>query len=338
VTRGFVRRPYFFEIFTVVNFIVIQALLWHTTRAPVATLLKMFAVLVPGFAVQALVGIAVRAAIGPREQYLRLIRSREWLADTARIIVFSAFSMQTYCWIKIAIPLLHPRLFDQELWDLDRMLFFGMSPNILFLNLFSSPLALRFVDWSYANVFYASLFVAAAFFASSPDRKVRLAFTDSNIAMWIIGAWLYVLVPSLGPAFRFPEVWLPLSDVFGNTQTLQRLLVSNYTTVLAYRQGIVKSVNILFGIAAFPSLHVAFEVLAFLWMRRLWRYGTIIFGVFTLIIFLGSILTGWHYLIDGLAGALLATVCYVIASRQYGLRGVRFFEYGSSDSGTGHAG
>jgi hypothetical protein len=330
------RRPYFFEIFTIVNFIVIQALLWRMTRAPLATLLKMFVVLVPGFAVQAAIGIGVRAAIGPREAYLRLIRTPEWLADTARIIVFSAFSVQTYCWIKIAIPLLHPRLFDQELWNIDRMLFFGMSPNILFVDLFGSPAALRFVDWSYANVFYASLFVAAAFFASSPDRSVRLAFTDSNIAMWIIGAWLYVLVPSLGPAFRFPEVWLPLQQMFSNTQTLQRLLVANYTTVLAYRQGVVRSVNILFGIAAFPSLHVAFEVLVLLWMRRLWRYGTAIFGIFTVVIFIGSIITGWHYLIDGLAGALLATACYVVAMRQYGLAGKRFFDYAATDSGTDH--
>lgn len=330
------RRPYFFEIFTIANFILIQALLWRITLAPLTTLLWMFALLVPGFALQAAIGIAARAAIGPRESYLRLLRTREWIADTIRIIVFSAFSVQTYCWIKIAIPLLHPRMFDQELWNLDQTLFFGLSPNIFFVNLFSSPLALRFVDWSYANVFYASLVVAGTFFASSPDRRVRLAFINSNIAMWLIGAWLYVLVPSLGPAFRFPEVWLPLSAMFRNTQTLQRLLVANYTTVLAYRQGIIKPVNILFGIAAFPSLHVGFEVLVLLWMRRLWRYGAIVFGIFTGVIFIGSIVTGWHYLVDGIAGAILAAVCYVIATRQYSVAGKRFFDY-AADAGTDHA-
>ena len=99
----------------------------------------------------------------------------------------------------------------------------------------------------------------------------------------------------------------------------------------------MRSVNLLFGIAAFPSLHVAFEVLALLWMRRLWRYGTMIFGFFTAVIFIGSILTGWHYLVDGLAGALLAAACYFVATRQYRFGAERFFEYAAADTGTDHA-
>lgn len=325
-------RPYFFEIFTVINLVIIQTLLWRMTRAPITSLFTMFAVFVPGFAIQAAIGIGVRAAIGPRAEYLRLIRTREWIIDTVRIVVFSALSVQTYCWIKIAIPLLHPRLFDQELWNIDRTIFFGLSPNIFFVNLFSAPAALRFIDWSYANVFYASLSVAGIFFASSPDRRIRLAFIDSNIGMWLIGAWLYVLIPSLGPAFRFPDVWLPLQPMFQNTQTLQRLLATNYTTVLGFRTGAIKQVNVLFGIAAFPSLHVAFEVLSLLWMRRLWRYGQVVFMIFTAVIFIGSIVTGWHYLIDGIAGALLAAACYGVAVRQYTITGERFFRYAAADA------
>lgn len=319
------RRPYFFEIFTILNFIVIQSLLWPVTRAPLATLLRDLMVFVPGFALQAAIGVGIRAAVSRRRKaYLAVIRRRQWLLDTARIVVFSAFSVQTYCWIKLAIPLLHPRLFDQELWNLDRRLFFGHSPTLFFVNLFSAPAALRVVDWTYANVFYASLVIAGIFFASSPDRRVRLAFIDSNIAMWLIGAWLYVSVPSLGPAFRFPDVWLPLAAMFPNTQSMQRTLAANYTTILKYRQGIAGPVNILFGIAAFPSLHVAFEVLVFLWMRRLWRYGEIVFGGFAAVIFIGSMVTGWHYFVDGLAGAVLAACCYAVATRQYAVRQRRF--------------
>ena len=120
------------------------------------------------------------------------------------------------------------------------------------------------------------------------------AFTDSNIAMWLIGAWLYVMVPSLGPAFRFPDVWLPLAAAFPNTQQMQHTLMANYRAILSYRSGVNVPVNVLFGVAAFPSLHVGFVTLVLLWMRRLWRYGEVIFGVFTLIIFIGSIITGWH--------------------------------------------
>lgn len=335
-------RPYFFEVFTLANFIVIQAVLWRTTRAPLTTLLHVFIVFVPAFAGQAAAGIAIRAAIAWRRKqlagFLAAIRSPLWIVDTVRIVIFSAFMVQTYCWIKLAIPLLHPQLFDQQLWDIDSALFFGYSPNLFLLELFSNPAVLRFVDWSYANVFYASLVVGGVYFASSPSRRVRLAFTDSNIAMWLIGAWLYVLIPSLGPAYRFPDIWLPLAASFQETQQMQHTLMSNYNRVLGYRDGVVTAVNILFGIAAFPSLHVAFEALALFWMRRLWRYGEVIFGVFTLVIFIGSIVTGWHYLIDGVAGVVLAWVCYRFALWQYKIPRGRFFEsHAPADTESDHA-
>src|SRR5205807_3880973 len=142
------------------------------------------------------------------------------------------------------------------------------SPNLLFLTLFSWSGALGAFDWAYASVFYASLIIAGVYFASSPNRRVRLAFIDSNIAMWLVGAWLYVLVPSLGPAYRFPQVWLPLSAMLTHTQGLQHLLMTNYQHVLRN-----EAVNVFLGIAAFPSLHVAFEFLVWLWVRRVWRAG-----------------------------------------------------------------
>lgn len=297
------RRPYFFEIFTIVNFVIIQILLWRITRAPVATVMLTVLALVPAFVVQALIGIGIRLAVAraQRSDYKAVIRSRHWIVDSLRIILFSALSVHVYGWIKLSVPLLHPQLFDSELWNVDRAIFFGHSPNIFFLDLFST--SLRFFDWTYANVFIASLNVASIYFVSEPDDRVRIGFSNANTLMWLAGAWVYMLIPSLGPAYRFPSVWLPLSAMLGNTQQLQRILMTNYQHVLHNQQ-----VNILLGIAAFPSLHVAFEMLVTLWMRGRWR---LLFGVITLIIFLGSIITGWHYLIDSIAGVILAVISYL---------------------------
>jgi len=293
------RRPYFFEIFTTLNFVIIQALLWRITRAPLATILATFVALLPVFLAQALIGIGIRYAIWRRE-YAAVIRSRRWIADSVRIILFSVFVVHVYGWIKLSIPLLHPQLFDSELWNIDRAMFFGHSPNIFFLDLFST--SLRFFDWTYANVFIASINVASMYFLSDPDPRLRIGFANSNTLLWLLGAWIYIAIPSLGPAYRFPEVWLPLAAAFANTQQLQRILMTNYQHVLHGQ-----SVNILLGIAAFPSLHVAFEVLVTLWMRGRWR---LLFAIIALIIFLGSIITGWHYLIDSIAGVILAVLCY----------------------------
>ncbi len=313
------KRPYFFEIIIVLNFLLIQLLLWRITRAPLATMARVLAMLIPVFVIQALIGIAIRIAVAghQRREYVDAVRSTEWIVDTARIVVFSALSVHTYGWIKISIPLIHPRLFDRELWNLDQAMFFGHSPDIFLLDLFSNRMVLRFFDWTYANVFILSINVASIFFLSAASRRLRIAFTNSNTLMWLVGAWLYVLTPSLGPAYRFPQVWLPLSATLANTQELQRILMTNYQMVLRFARGVNQPVNILYGIAAFPSLHVAFEVLVYLWVRRVWRLGAVLFVVFTGIIFLGSVVTGWHYLIDSIAGVVLAMICYaVVAIRQ----------------------
>jgi hypothetical protein len=298
------KRPYFFEIFTLANFLLIQILLWRLTHGPLMMIGKMLALLVPGFLFQLAIGAAIRVVL-QRRDYLTAIRSREWLTDTIRIVIFSAMSVHTYGWIKLAVPLIHARLFDRELWDIDQAIFFGHSPNILFLDLSSNPIVLRLFDWTYAYVFVASIFITSIFFTSAPDRGLRIAFMNSNTLMWIVGSWLYVAIPSLGPAYRFPEVWLPLSKLLSHTQELQRILMTNYQHVLRH-----EPVSIFLGIGAFPSLHVAFEVLVWLWMRRVWRLGAIIFAIFSVIIFVGSVVTGWHYLIDSLAGVALAAACY----------------------------
>ncbi len=316
-------RPYFFEIFALANFILIQVLLWPL-RAPLATLPRVLWIMSSGFVLQAAVGVAIRAALawrrGQPRAYFAVIRSPLWITDTLRIALASGLFIHAYGWIKLAIPLLHRRLFDQQLWDLDAMLLAGHSPNELFLTLFSAPPVLRAIDWTYANVFIASLMIASTFFGSSPSRRLRVAFMDSNVLLWLTGAWLYVALPSLGPAYRFPAVWIPLAVLLDRTQTLQRLLMSNYQNVLQFARGIPRPVNVLFGVAAFPSLHVAFQTLVFLWMRRVWRWGEIVFGLFTATILIGSVVTGWHYLIDGIAGMALAWLCYAVSSRMHRMR------------------
>ncbi len=317
-------RPYFFEIFTLANFLLLLLVAWRMTSMPLSTLGVLVPSIAGTFLLQAFVGMAIRLAFAARRgsarELLAVYRSKGWLIDTVRLAVFAGLWMHTYGWIKLLIPLLHPRLFDQQLWNLDRTIFFGYSPNVFLVTIFSSPPLLRTIDWTYANVFFANICITGAFFASAPERRLRIAFMNSNALLWLIGVWLYVALPSLGPAYRFPEVWLPLAPLLDRTQTFQRLLMTNYDAVVSQLRGVRRPFNILFGVAAFPSLHVGFQMLAFLWMRRLTRWGGVVFGIFAVFIFIGSIVTGWHYLVDGIAGALLAWMCYAAAQRVPAIR------------------
>jgi hypothetical protein len=313
------ERPYFFELFAAANLVIIQVLLWPI--AGPALLPHLMWTTTAAILLQIAVGVAVRALVawrrGQLPGYLGVVRSAAWITDTLRIAFFTALSVQAYAWIKLAIPLLNSRLFDQELWDLDAMMFAGHSPTEFVLTLFSAHAVLRLIDWTYANAFAATLLVASAYFGSSASRRLRIAFVDSNVSLWLIGAWLYVALPSLGPAYRFPEVWLPLAAMLDRTQTLQRLLMTNYQAVLELARGFPRTINVMYAVAAFPSLHVAFQTLVFLWMRRVWRWGGIVFGVSVLTILIGSMVTGWHYLVDGIAGVLIALLCYTLSSRAH---------------------
>lgn len=322
------KRLYFFELFAVANLVVLgMGVKLHVVPMMAVPHLIIWKLMV-SVAGQAALGVAIRSVVAlvRRERgYFRIIRSRRWLLDTARIIVGSSVIIYVYGWIKLVVPIVNPTLFDQGLWELDRLICFGIAPSVFVLDLFGNPLVLRAVDWSYANIFAVSILIASAYFLSDPSRRIRLAFANGYALLWVGGAWLYVTVPSLGPAYRFPDIWMAHSDTLRVTQRYQALLMRNYQNVMRAWYGEPHGpVSIMFGIGAFPSLHVAFQTYVFLWMRRLWTSGQVLFGIFVVTIFLGSMITGWHYLIDGVAGLLLALVCYKVFSRRANVR--RFLE------------
>jgi hypothetical protein len=314
-----VRRPYFFELLVLAN-LALVAMIAHESLFLVGGVLRTVSGLVLAIGTQALLGIGVRLLIAfarRDRRYLRRIRQRRWMLDLVRLVIANALMIFGYGWLKLSVPLLRGANYDAALWELDRIFFLGVSPSEFFLNLFAGAGVLPAVDWSYANIFYASLLVAMAFFLSHRSSGIRIAFANGNTALWVAGVWLYFLVPSLGPAYRFPEIWFQHSAGLPITQNLQAILMRNWQTVLrSWEAGqLTGRVSLALGIAAFPSLHVAFQTYAFFWMRRLWLSGQIVFAVFALVIFLGSMITGWHYLVDGLAGLVMAFLAYRVAIR-----------------------
>jgi hypothetical protein len=322
--RRIFARPYFFELIVVVN-VVILTIVAHLRSLQFLGMLPdvFYSVAIPALGCVA-VGVAVRGAVaayrGTWRGYRAIVTSAGWLTDTARIIVGEVLLTLVYGWIKLVVPVLHPRLFDEELWAIDRAICFGLSPNVFVLTLFSNSQFLRFVDWAYANIFLMTVMIAFGYFLSAPSRRLRVAFMNSNVVLWIVGVYLYLLVPSVGPAYRFPEVWLEYAGQLKTTQSLQAALMRNYTNMLAVGRGLNKPVMIIYGIAAFPSLHVAWQALVALWMRREWIYGEVLFAIFLFLIFIGSMMTGWHYLIDSLAGIALAICSYYAVAKPLRLR------------------
>jgi hypothetical protein len=313
------KRIQLFEALAVANFVALMLLIPESLPI-VGSPLRLIGALAASLSVEVLVCIAVRSVIAlarrDRAWFRRIVR-RDWILDTVRIVGFGALAFFDYGWMKLVVPVYHPVLFDEQLWQVDRLLFLGLSPAEFMVNLFSGPAVLAAVDWSYSNIFLVSLFVGFGYFASEPSRRIRMAFANGNTVLWLTSAWLYLAIPSLGPAFRFPDIWFAHSEALRVTQGLQTVLMRNYQNVIAAASGRPAGrIVIMYGVAAFPSMHVAFQAYMFLWMRRLWTSGEVLFGVFALVIFLGSMITGWHYLIDGIVGLVMAVAVYRLVWRR----------------------
>lgn len=305
-------RPYVYEIVLVINAIWV---FWMVRGNAVATLKEswLMAGVKPFYAT--VVGIVIRYLVARRRghgrRYLQIVTKPRWLLDTFRLLIAMVLLAETYGWIKLLVPALHPVLYDAALFRIDQVLFFGMSPSIFFLQLFANPAFLRFIDVAYASCFIGGMLFAIAFFFSMPRGRVRITFMSSTVVMWLTGAWLYMIIPSLGPAYRFPDIWFPYAKGLPLTQWSQAVLMRNYQAVIRLvRSGGPEKISVSYGIAAFPSLHVATQTLIAIWMRQWWRPGTIVFTLAAFFVFIGSMITGWHYLIDGIAGVALAFGSY----------------------------
>jgi membrane-associated phospholipid phosphatase len=69
-------------------------------------------------------------------------------------------------------------------------------------------------------------------------------------------------------------------------------------------------------IAAMPSLHAAFPALCSLILWRLYRWKASLFYFYTLLVFFTIVYTGDHYVVDIIAGVILAIPCYLFAFRK----------------------
>jgi membrane-associated phospholipid phosphatase len=69
------------------------------------------------------------------------------------------------------------------------------------------------------------------------------------------------------------------------------------------------------GVAAMPSLHVGALTFYALWARRRSRFLFRVFACCVFLTFLGSLVSGWHYAIDGYAGALLGAFAAFVGER-----------------------
>jgi hypothetical protein len=251
----------------------------------------------------------------PLRAYLRQVFTPRWLLLWARLWLAYIWISYQYLWLKVSIPLVNHHLHDAALWRLDQLFHLGISPSLFATHLFAGSPLLGLLDrwygWWLITVFYG-----VAFFSASDDELFRRRFMLSSVLIWSLGPWLYTAVPALGPCYADPQTFAAVRVEMPRAAAAQDMLRENYERVLAGREGgALRQFNPTRGVASFPSLHVGLHFLLALWAWREARPMRVLWVIATGLTFVGSVVSGWHYAIDGYAGAILAWAAYRLALR-----------------------
>jgi hypothetical protein len=311
-------RP--FELFTwgmtifVVLFLRLQGLRmdWRTVEFMAVPMLRRLpTALWLGLALQGIALLVGRAAVKP---WLREVVRPAALWLWFRLWLATMAMTYAYSWLKVSIPLVHRSLFDEQLWSFDRLVHLGLSPSVFVAELVhGTPLA-RLLDRWY-GFWVTTVLAALAFVYLSARSDRRRNFALACGVLWLVGVWIYLAVPALGPCYTSPDVFAGLTSEMPSARAGQAALWGNYARMLAGRDGTLKEFNPYFGVAAFPSLHVGAHWLFALWARRHLRALFVPLAVATGLTFMASLATGWHYAVDGYAGMLLAWLAVRVADR-----------------------
>ena len=226
------------------------------------------------------------------------------IALLARAALVLVPTLSVHFLLKGSIHLVNPRVWDRQLDRLDTALHLGVSPSAFLPVLLHNPALLHVVDLVYSVLYFLVLVTYTAVLLGLLPTRRKLAFIAAFLLVWILGMALYLALPSWGPAFVFPERFADVLPFMPNTATVQgalfeeiRSLVSNPTGFRVLRFGCV---------AAFPSLHVAVVALLALASRAVSRRWFRVNVALVLVMVIGSVITGYHYLVDSYAGVLLA--------------------------------
>jgi membrane-associated phospholipid phosphatase len=245
-----------------------------------------------------------------------LFKSPRWLVTGVPLLLAMILFNKSMLELKPLIPAINAFSWDQTFMQLDRNLHFGVDPWVLLQPLMGYD-AVSFVTNILYNFWFLALFGTFVWFgfARRADVVRTQFFLAYMLTWWIGGGLLAVYFSSAGPVYYSniglaPDPFTPLMDYLKDVNT--RLPIwSLQTQQLLWDGHIGKSQAI--GISAFPSMHNASSLLFALAAWKLSRKAGIVFGIYCMIILVGSVHLGWHYAVDGYAGLLLAAACWWVA-------------------------
>ena len=206
--------------------------------------------------------------------------------------------------------------FDRQLADLERGFFGGHDPAALMHSLLGTGVVAEVLSVVYVLfIFFLPVSLALAL-VFSPDLPGGIFYATALSINWGLGAASYFMLPSVGPVFAAPASFAELPAT--EAARLQGMMLDQRADFLRDPAAADAAQNI----AAFASLHISMIFTAalaahMLGLGRRLRIG--LWVVFALSA-ISTIYLGWHYVVDDLAGLLIALTALALACGLTGFR------------------
>lgn len=199
-------------------------------------------------------------------------------------------------------------LHEQDIERAERWLFGGVDPTVWLQAHFYTPLHVHWYD-ALATLIYTSYFVVTPLLAAVlwlRERRLWLRYIGRVIVLSFAGLVTYILFPEAPP-------WLAARDGF--LPPVARLSARGWEYLhagFAHRLLLEGQTGGSNPVAAMPSLHFAFSLLAAMFvvglLRSRWR---LLIYVYPLLMALTLVYTGEHYVLDLFFGGVYAVAVHV---------------------------
>lgn len=157
-------------------------------------------------------------------------------------------------------------------------------------------------DRLYHSAWGIEVIAAFALIIVGRGPRIMLRYCVSMILLFYIGRLLGVINPVMGPAFYRPELFTYLDG----SVTHQAMKVVAEVMAISPAEAMDRGGVLLGGVSAMPSLHVAMVTLTTYWLAFAARWTLYITIPWVLAVWTSTVVLGWHYILDGVGGFVLA--------------------------------
>jgi hypothetical protein len=229
-----------------------------------------------------------------------LIKGGFWAPLLYRVAIYGTVQLSYFLFGRF-LPVVNPNTLDFELYSLD-MLLFGVEPAV-YMDRFVNAVTTEWFSFFYFSYFFIlALHVIPVLFFVKHARLLG-EFALGMLIVFCVGHTVYMLVPGYGP-------YRAIADTFQNPFPAGMWLDTVMATVA--QGGAQKDI--------FPSLHTAAPTFIALYSFRHrdklpFRYSWPFVAFFAVNIVIATMFLRWHWVIDVVAGLLLAATASWLSMR-----------------------